>query len=274
MTDDRSPPHDDDAIGLYADPSLYDILHAPGTAEEVDGLEAIAERFAPPDPTWLEPACGTARLLRVAARRGRRVVGFDLSTPMIDYARERVYGVVPPSNATIYVAPMQRFVAGNIRPGSIGFAFNTINTIRHLMTDADLQEHLKETARALSKRGVYVVGLNTTGYGFEQPSEDTWTGARGRVRVTQVVNYEPPTAPRPETDAERIERVYSHLMIERPRGTEHHDSAYALRTYSLDQWLDAIGESPFKLAAVVDEWGEDCDPVECGYRLFVLGKAT
>ncbi|MEM1184722.1 MAG: class I SAM-dependent methyltransferase [Planctomycetota bacterium] len=262
---DREP--QDGEIGLYADPSVYDILHAPGTAEEVDGLEAIADRFAPGATTWLEPACGTARLLRVAAKRGRSVVGFDTSPEMTRYASERLEGRVPPSRARFFVGAMERFGKGNVRPGTIGFAFNTINSIRHLMSDVDLHAHFVEMHRSLSARGVYAIGLSTSGYGWEQPSEDTWTGTRGRIRVTQVVNYEPATPP------DRVEMVYSHLMAERPRGTEHFDSSYGLRTYSLGQWYDAIGASPFTLGGVVDEWGEDCDPVECGYRIYVLEKA-
>lgn len=264
MTD--KPARDDADIGLYADASVYDILHAPGTASEVAGLEVIAHRFAHADGTWLEPACGTARLLRVAAKRGHRVAGFDLSPEMIAYGRKLLYGKVAVERAKLFVAPMQAFVAGNLRPGSVGFAFNTINSIRHLMSDEDLRAHLADVARALSKRGAYAVGLSTTGYGWEFPSEDIWSGARGRVKVTQVVNYEPPSA------GERIERVYSHLTVERPRGTEHHDSAYGLRSYSLSEWLDAIAASDLELAGVVDESGEDCDPVECGYRIYVLNR--
>lgn len=258
-------------VGLYADPMLYDILHAPGTGEEVDGLEAIAERFAPNAQTWLEPACGTARLLRVAAARGKRIVGFDSSEPMIDYARDRLYGRVPADRVTLYTATMQRFAEGHVRTGSVGFAFNTINTVRHLMSDADLFVHLDQVARVLSKRGAYAVGLNTTGYGWEQPSEDIWTGSRGRVTVTQTVNYEPPAAAAP-ANAERTEHVYSHLMVERPRGTEHFDSAYVLRTYSPAEWLAAIEQSPLALEAIVDEWGESCDPVEGSYRIYVLKR--
>ena len=58
----------------YRLPAWYDILHAAGTAEEVDGLEAIASRWVRPASRgpmrWLEPACGTGRYLRVIAGRG------------------------------------------------------------------------------------------------------------------------------------------------------------------------------------------------------------
>ncbi|MBK7403044.1 MAG: class I SAM-dependent methyltransferase [Phycisphaerales bacterium] len=78
--------------GLYDDPEIYDILHAPGTRAEVDGLEAIEGRYVDRSRCggarrWLEPACGSGRYIREAARRGIEAVGFDLSPGMIEYAR-------------------------------------------------------------------------------------------------------------------------------------------------------------------------------------------
>ena len=257
--------HHSEPVGLYEDPVVYDVLHAPGTADEYAMLRVIADRFAPGDGTWLEPACGTARILRHAARQGERVAGFDLAQPMLDYADERFRANGTADRATVFNAPMQRF-ASHLRRSSIGFAFNTINTIRHLMTDDDLDAHLADIAAVLGRKGCYAVGLSTSAYGLEFPSEDVWVGVRGTLRVTQTVNFDPPA------DASRIERVYSHLTVERPNGTTHHDSAYTLRTYSLDEWLDAIERSPLKLRAIVDEAAEDIEPTELGYALYILAK--
>ena len=60
---------------LYDDPAVYDILHTPGTAREIDVLEFIEATCGQPGGRWYEPACGTGRYLRVAAGRGRRVGG-------------------------------------------------------------------------------------------------------------------------------------------------------------------------------------------------------
>jgi SAM-dependent methyltransferase len=249
--------------GLYDDPLAYDVLHGPGTSDEVTGLEAIATRFASSGP-WLEPACGTGRLLRAAARRGKRVAGFDTNPAMIDFARERLDRLPDARHHRVFVADMESFMGDDVPPGSIGFAFNTINTIRHLMSDGALHAHLSQTARALRPGGAYVVGLSTAAYAWEQPSEDVWEGGRGPLRVMQVVNYDPPT------QDERIERVYSHLMLTRPSGVEHVDGAYHLRSYSLEEWTGAIDRSAMTIEAVVDESGVECEPAEGWYRLFVL----
>lgn len=279
-------PTEAEPTGLYDDPMVYDILHAPGTAGDVDGLERIAGRFgldrsgsggsgsggsgsggSGRGGVWLEPACGTARHLRVALARGAEVIGFDNDPAMIAYARRRMG---PPGRWRLSVGDMRDFVrAGVCGAGRVGLAFNLINSIRHLMDDAAMAAHLEQVAEALAPGGVYVVGLSTTMYGMEQPSEDVWTAARGRCRVTQVVQYEPPEG---ADGGDRIERVHSHLMIERPGGTEHVNGRYGLRTWSLGEWMGAIGASGLGLVGVCDESGEDMEPTETGYRLYVLRR--
>lgn len=257
--------------GFYEDPSIYDILHTPGTAREVDGLERIADRFCRTKGgakgrarnTWLEPACGTGRYLRVIAGRGKRAVGFDASEAMVAYVRERG-ARRSTSGIRVFAAAMESFVGPECRAGSIGFAFNLINSFRHLMTDDAALAHLSEMRRALAVGGVYVVGISVTVYGVEHPSEDVWTARRGRTGVTQIVQYEP------GTPGARVEQVLSHLIIERPSGTTHVDSRYELRSYDAEEWHRLIARAGFRVAGIVDELGDDAEPTELGYRLYVL----
>jgi len=251
--------------GLYQDPGVYDILHTPGTAEEVDGLERIAQRLVEARgaaaKTWLEPACGSGRYLRVAAGRGHRAVGFDLNDAMVAYAKRRVRA---DDDARFFIAPMESFVGRDCPAGSVGFAFNLINSFRHLMDDVSALAHLEQMSRALAPGGVYAVGLSLTSYGVEQPSEDVWSGARGRCRVTQIVQFEPGTA------GARRERVHSHLVVTRPSGERHLDSRYELRTYNMEQWENLIARSAMREVACVDELGDDADRPRMGYRVFIL----
>ncbi len=255
--------------GLYENPSWYDILHTRHTAWEVDGLESIASRFVRSRinnrPTrWLEPACGTARYLRDAAKREIEVTGYDLSPGMIAYARERfdslgLAGTLDVGDLTTYV-PRKK----------ADFAFNLINTIRHLMTDDDALAHLECVARSLTKGGVYAVGLSTADYEKDSEIEDIWTGGRGTLRITQMVQYLPPD---PTT---RIEKVVNHLSVRTPTRETHANSTYDLRTYSRVQWLDLIERSTLNLLAITDEFGEcvplDEDGVYAGrYGVYLLG---
>ena len=257
---------------LYRDPSVYDILHAPGTAEELTSIEhaavlTIGKRALSRTALWLEPACGTGRLLRLNTRRGRRSIGFDLDDSMIGYAIDRSNALSQGRRASYLCADMTAFAeplarVTNTRPM---VAMNTINSIRHLPSDDAMRQHLSEMAGVLSPKGVYIVGLSTSGYGIEQPSEDVWKAARGTVRVTQIVQYEPPADP-----TTRLESVTSHLIIERPSGTEHADSCYALRTYSLEEWHELIESSSMRIAQVFDAHGDLSDAAVVGYRLYAL----
>ncbi len=239
---------------------VYDVLHKPGTAEEMRGLRKIAGRFAVPQRgRWLEPACGSGRFLRAGAAAGIDVAGFDAHPPMVAYARKRL------PSADVRCADMRDFAIGRWE-ARFAFAFNTINTIRHLTSDQSMLDHFACMNRCLRPGGVYIVGLSLAHYGHEAPSEDVWTARRGRLGITQIVQYEPPDI------TSRVEHVASHLVIERPRGTEHRDSAYSLRSYNLDQWRGLLAQTSLAEIACVDEQGRDIQPVDGCYRLFVLQR--
>lgn len=289
---------------FYSLTRLYDILHTPGTAREVDGLERIARKFAPgavrkkstprggvPLPTapvWLEPACGTGRYLRVLERRGYRAIGFDKSAEMVAYAagaakkkrrkgaerqvseRRAVTGRPP---ARVFAAGMEDFSRG-MRGDKVDFAFNLINTIRHLPSDGAMLKHLRGMARAMRPGAVYIVGISLTAYGREREQEDVWKARRGATDVVQVVQYLPPEAR--SGPGARTERVISHLTVRslaRENGSMRDiTSAYTLRCYSLEQWIKLIERSPLEVVASIDEDGNTTPAREGGYCVFVLGK--
>lgn len=262
--------HSSSHQSFYADASVYDILHAKGTADEVDALERIEREHAPGAPSvWLEPACGSGRLLRLAAKRSpdRRVIGFDREEGMIAYAERRAKAARLAARHELFAADMTHF-ADFVKPSSVGLALNPINTIRHLESDDELREHFAQIARVLHPRGVYAVGLSLSLEGCEFPSEDVWEGRRGPVAVKQVVGYIPP-----EVDTGlRAEMVYSHMTVTTPTATREIASTYALRTYSLGQWLAAIDRSPLRVTAFTDMLGVPDEPAETGYGLWILAR--
>lgn len=249
--------------GPYRDPAVYDILHTPGTAGEVDGLERIRALHGPARGLWLEPACGTGRYLRVLAGRGHRVLGFDRDPAMVAYARRRR----PPVD--VRVADLTGF-AHLTPPGSVGFAFNPINSIRHLETEDALLAHLADMATVLSSRGIYAVGLSLTDYAHEAPTEDVWEARRGGCRVRQVVQYLPPPG---RGRAERFETVVSHIAVDRGGRTQHLDDTYRLRAYDEPQWARAVARSPLVEVGVVDEVGRDIQGLPLAYGIRLLARA-
>lgn len=258
---------------FYASPAVYDILHTPGTAGEVDCLVRLARRFVSGRGgplVFLEPACGSGRYLRGLASRGHRAIGFDREPAMVEYAARRLarFGRL----ARVFRAEMESIGEiggrGGVAAGCVDVAFTPINSIRHLPSDRAMLAHFEQISRVLRPRGVYAVGLSIAAYGAEQPSEDVWEGARGSCRVQQVVQYLPAEGGRGGRD----ERVISHLAVTTPRGTRHLDSAYSLRSYDLGQWYGLIARSSLEIAGVVDEGGEDHRLSPPGYAIFVLRR--
>ena len=260
--------------GLYADPMVYDILYTPGTAGEVTAFEKLENLFPPgklkENRLWFEPACGTGRYLRVALGRGRQVAGFDLDEGQLTYARSRLKG--PPGG--LFTADMTDFQAAaqhaGLKPGSIDFAFNPVNSIRHLDNDKTMLAHLEQMAFFLKPGALYVVGLSLTDYDQLLPEEDLWQAARGRCRVSQLVNYLPPE---PGTTRARLEQVISHLTVERPRETRHFDDTYDLRCYDEKQWRDLVGRSRLDHAGSFDAFAEPREGRAPAYQLEVLRKS-
>lgn len=261
-------------------PEMYDVLHAAGSADDVRVLEKIERRHAQTTVvgarTWLEPACGTGRLLRLAAARGRNVIGFDREPEMVEYARRRVLATlgrgasgrpVRRGAVNIFRADMTDF-ARRVRARSVDLAFNLINTIRHLPSDAAMLAHFNEIARVLRPGGVYAVGLSVSSYGNEIPTEDIWVGRRGLVSVRQVVQYLP--APGGRGRAARMERCINHMTVTRGRRETEHDFVYDLRAYDLRQWSALISRSRLCIGAVLDDQGGPIEPTEPGYAVYIL----
>jgi len=148
------------------------------------------------------------------------------------------------------------------------FAFNLINTIRHLASDQAMLSHLDQVARVLKPDGLYAVGVSLSSYGRERPDGDRWVGCRGACRVEQTVRCEPPRTP--GQWRRRIERVRSLLTVTRPGGVTKMESTYCLRCYDLLQWLGLLKRSALRLDATVDGFGDPAPLVEPGYAIHVL----
>ncbi|MBX3386151.1 MAG: class I SAM-dependent methyltransferase [Phycisphaeraceae bacterium] len=288
----------------YLDADLYDAIHTPGTPAEVDGLERIAGRFVlngrargrqavrRAGLTWLEPACGTGRYLRVLAKRttaapGRPprsaglVIGVDRERLMLDFAAKAI-DAMPRAAADLVRlvrADIRRFTARQIKPGSVDVAFCLHNSIRHLQIEVDLLAHLRRVKRSLSARGVYAVGLELNGPGDEEsdawaayPSEAVYAAQRGGRRYRQVFEYLPPS-----DASDPFETVITWAEVERGSGTSvvrrEVGSTYRLRTWTPKEWAQIVSQSDLREIAVVDGHGDDLPSERRLYAVRVLARA-
>lgn len=127
---------------LYDHPEVYDALFRPEGF--VEHYAALAERH--PGPV-LELACGSGQLTVPLARPGRRVVGLDVSQPMLAAARQRADA----AGAAV------EFVEGDMRAFELGERYGLVvvarNSLLHLHTAADLGAVLGAVRRHLAPGG-------------------------------------------------------------------------------------------------------------------------
>lgn len=267
----RTPAPTDSSVDPYAAPSVYDVLHTPGTAFEVDLLEKLVSRFGrrpPRSSEWLEPACGTGRYLRVLGRRGARGVGFDLDPGMLDYARTSLERRGLHQRIRLVQADMADMgdLLDQVGRERFDVAFVLVNSLRHLLEPAAVRRHFEQMRVALRPGGLYIVGISLSRYGEEEPSEDVWVGRRGACTVRQIVQYLPPDRDR------RSEEVFSHLQVDRPGGRTHLDSHYELRSYDQRQWNAVIRTSGLERVGAIDDLGNEVTDQPVNYQLEVLRK--
>ncbi len=233
---------------LYADPELYDALHAAGTDDEVWLLDRIARRHGNGGRAALEPACGSGRYLAGLLRRGWRAHGYDLSPAMVAYARRRL--AKWKDRARVDRGDMTSFKPAR----TYDLAFNLLSTFRHLLTQKDALAHLRLMEGALNPGGLFILGLDLAAYGQDAPDEETWTARlRGRT-LTHVMMTLPP-------DARRRRETIINFVTPGPRGRVL-KSAYDLRSYDADELTRLLLRTRLSLAAC---YGYDGRPASlCG----------
>lgn len=241
---------------MYSDPTVYDILHTPGTSEEVDTYLWIVSKHLQLNKSlkWLEPACGTGRCLRLLAQRGYYVAGFDIDQEMIRYSKNS--GLA----CELFEADMIDF--NSQLKCKFDVAFNPFNSIRHLHSDEAMLKHLEQVAQSLNSGGLYLVGISLSDYDNDVPEEDIWTGSRDDCKVTQVVNYLPPD------QISRLETVISHILVENK--DEHINETYKLRSYNKLEWTELVANSPFEVVKSYDSLGIPAGSRKLIYQIEVL----
>jgi SAM-dependent methyltransferase len=163
---------------LYDYPKYYDVLFGSDWKAEFDFLRACFARHARRRVGRVfEPACGTGRLLLKFAAAGYEVGGNDLNAKAVAYCNARLtrHGVV----AAAQVGDMADF---RLRR-KVDAAFNTINTFRHLASEAAAESHLRCVAAALARGGLYLLGFHLTPRRPRAGDSECWSARRGHLQV-------------------------------------------------------------------------------------------
>jgi SAM-dependent methyltransferase len=133
---------------FYADPLLYDLMFP---AEPYARFYTEEARRA--DGPVLELACGTGQLLVPIARNGLRAVGLDLSSTMLDAARERARSAS--AVVELSLADMRSFDLGE----QFALVFVARNSLLHLHSAEDLISSFDRIRRHLRPGGVFIFDI-------------------------------------------------------------------------------------------------------------------
>ena len=163
---------------IYDHPKYYDLVFGADCAAEVKFILGCGDQFMRRAPEkFFEPACGTGRLLYALAKRGFQVGGLDLNPKAVDFcnarfARHRL-------DASVSVADMSKFRV----PRRYDLAFNTINSFRHLSSEAAAADHLRCMGKAIRVGGLYLLGVHLTPREVAPTETESWSARRGHLSI-------------------------------------------------------------------------------------------
>ena len=250
----------------YDYPQYYDIAFQANTWREVEFIEHACRKYCPFDARrFLEPACGTGRLITALAARGYQVAGFDLSRPALSYLRRRL--TRRRLHAEAFVAEMSNFRL----PRTADAAYCVVNTFRHLLTEQAARGHLECIAGSLRPGGVYILGMHLLPLDVDEREAERWTERRGDTKVTVTHRVL-------RTDRRRrIEHVRVCLMARRGSKELRLRHEFQLRTYTPRQFRRLLASVPsLELCDVYDFWYDIDQPLalnaEIGYGVFILRR--
>jgi SAM-dependent methyltransferase len=175
----------------------YDVS-VPDWPGEIDFYRELATEAHSHGRSVLEVACGTGRVAVPLAREGVEVVGLDLSSAMLEVAREKSVDM-----GTL------RWVQGDMRSFELGEAFGLViipgHSFQNLVTAADQIACLESIRRHLVPGGLLVVHLDhqdvswlgdlrrDRGGVFEMAGQFSHPTTGRPVRTLQAWSYEPST---------------------------------------------------------------------------------
>jgi SAM-dependent methyltransferase len=249
----------------YDYPQYYDIAFQAYTRCEADFIEAACRKYCSFEARrFLEPACGTGRLITMLAARGYQVAGFDLSQRALSYLQRRL--ARRRLHAETFEAEMSNFRLR--RP--VDAAFCTVNTFRHLLTEQTAHGHLKCIAGCLRPGGIYVLALNLLPLDVD-PDATHWTQQRGETKVTvteRVLRID---------RRRRIEVLRACVLVRRGSKKLRLRHEFQFRMYTARQFRRLLGSVPsLELCDVYDFRYDIEQPFalkdEMDYSVFVLRR--
>jgi SAM-dependent methyltransferase len=159
----RFTPQDEEAgaVESFVDAALYDFEYRRRRDDIAFYRRLAAERMRIGRGPILDLACGTGRVLVPLLRDGHRVVGVDLSSPMLVRAAARIRRLAPPrrANVTLVRADLREIA---FRP-AFALAVCAFHSIQHLVSRNDLLRFLRRVRESLLPDGWFAFDVLSPG---------------------------------------------------------------------------------------------------------------
>ena len=201
-------------------------------AHQVEHIASLSG--IPKGGSVLEPMCGSARLSKAFAAAGFHTLGVDLSAPLIELARIGF-------SAAGLDGEWLEADAGDFSLDRVcDLAVCPVNSLAHLQTSADMEQHLRTVSDNLRPGGSYWVQLDLKGAKKEDPMERWEFELEGETLEFEwsVVEFDSEF----ETHQDRILKKDEPIFDERHR----------MKRWSFQDWSHLLADSPFVLTGAHD----------------------
>ena len=239
-------------IDWYETPLFYDIIFDVDTGDEADFIEAMHSRHGTgaKQPSNLELACGTGRLMRELAARGWSSAGFDASEAMLEFAwlRHKQMGL----KAKLWKDRMESFSVPRAQKFDVIHCL--VSTFKYLLSEKDARGCLEKSAMALKKGGLLIIGLHLTNYDHDGITHERWVEERNGIEVVCNTRTWPPDPKK------RTEKIRSRLYITHSDGlVQKQETHWTGRTYSAAQLKRLINSVPQLQLVACHDFSHDED---------------
>jgi len=254
---------------IYDHPKYYDLVFGADVAAETKFILACEEEFVSRSPNqakqwFLEPACGTGRLMYALLRKGYSVCGLDLNPKAVAFCNQRLARHGYPASAI--VSDMCDFRVGDFRDiipssrrknGPVKLAFNTINSFRHVGSEAEARRHLDCMAEIVRPGGIYLLGVHLTPTSVPPSETESWSARRGHL----AINTHMWTVSRDKK--KRLECFGIRFDIHTPRDSFRINDELRLRSYTPAQMKSLIHANGMWESVATYDFAYDMDePIE------------
>lgn len=215
-------------------------LEMGGFTEDIDFFEGLLPRHG----TFLELGCGTGRIAHKLAEvdpSGRRIIGIDISIPMLQLASRSGQSF---NNLPAYVCMDMAQLAFSIDFDAILIPYNTLNLLN---SENKIRECLKGCRKYLKRGGIMLVQLFIPSDNFIRQQKtfqfqmfDRPEG--GKIIKELIKQFEP------HSQSVQIEERYRVRPLPAEKMKEDWNSVYSVAGFSIDKWQSLFDEAGFTTA--------------------------